>query len=50
MSKRDDILRRVAAMVGGKDETRIREATPPAFAEVLLSIARSVNPSREIGQ
>lgn len=28
------------AWVGGKDKTRIREATPPAFAEVLLSIAR----------
>lgn len=30
------------AMVGGKDKTRIRNATPPAFRDVLLSIARSV--------
>lgn len=29
------------AMVGGKDKTRIRNATPPAFRDVLLSIARS---------
>jgi hypothetical protein len=28
------------AMVGGKDKTRIRNATPPAFRDVLLSIAR----------
>jgi hypothetical protein len=31
------------AMVGGKDKTRIRNATPPEFRDVLLSIARSVN-------
>lgn len=31
------------AMVGGKDKTRIRSATPPAFRDVLLSIARSVS-------
>ena len=30
------------AMVGGKDKTRIRNATPPEFRELLLSIARSV--------
>jgi hypothetical protein len=30
------------AMVGGKDKTRIRNATPPEFRDVLLSIARSV--------
>ena len=30
------------AMVGGKDKTKIREATPPAFRDVLLAIARSV--------
>lgn len=30
----------VMAMVGGKDKTRIREATPPAFRDVLLDIAR----------
>lgn len=29
------------AMVGGKDKTRIREATPPAFRDVLISIAQS---------
>ncbi len=29
------------AMVGGKDKTKIREATPPAFRDVLLDIARS---------
>lgn len=32
------------AMVGGKDKTRIRNATPPEFRDVLLSIARSVRP------
>lgn len=32
----------VMAMVGGKDKTKIREATPPAFRGVLLEIARSV--------
>jgi hypothetical protein len=30
------------AMVGGKHKTRIREATPPAFRDVLLGMARSV--------
>jgi hypothetical protein len=29
------------AMVGGKDKTRIRNATPPEFRDVLLSIARA---------
>lgn len=29
------------AMVGGKDKTRIRNATPPAFRDILLRIARS---------
>lgn len=29
------------AMVGGKDKTRIRNATPPEFRDVLLQIARS---------
>ena len=33
----------VVAMVGGKDKTRIRNATPPAFAEVLLRIARQAH-------
>lgn len=31
----------VMAMVGGKDKTRIREATPPPFRDVLLEIARA---------
>lgn len=31
----------VVAMVGGKDKTKIRNATPPAFRDLLLSIARS---------
>lgn len=29
------------AMVGGKDKTRIRNATPPEFRDVLISIART---------
>ena len=29
------------AMIGGKDKTRIRNATPPEFRDVLLAIARS---------
>jgi len=29
------------AMVGGKDKTRIRNATPPEFRDILLRIARS---------
>ncbi|KQT08690.1 hypothetical protein ASG40_11745 [Methylobacterium sp. Leaf399] len=32
----------MAAMIGGKDKTRIREATPPAFRDVLIGIARSL--------
>jgi hypothetical protein len=28
------------AMVGGKDKTRIRNATPPEFRDLLISIAR----------
>jgi hypothetical protein len=35
------------AMVGGKDKTRIRNATPPEFRDVLLSIARSVVSAKE---
>ncbi len=31
----------VMAMVGGKDKERIRDATPPEFRDVLLSIART---------
>lgn len=30
------------AMVGGKDKTRIRNATPPAFKELLIQIAGMV--------
>ena len=31
------------AMIGGKDKTRIRDATPMQFADILLSIARTAN-------
>ena len=31
------------AMVGGKDKTRIRNATPPEFRDLLLAIAGSAN-------
>ena len=31
------------AMVGGKDKTKIRNATPLEFAEVLIGIARRIN-------
>jgi hypothetical protein len=34
----------LVSMVGGKDKTKIRNATPPAFRDVLLAIARSVGP------
>lgn len=33
----------MTAMVGGKDKTKIRNATPAAFRDVLLGIALSVN-------
>lgn len=32
------------AMVGGKNKTEIRNATPPEFRDLLLSIARTANP------
>lgn len=32
----------MVAMIGGKDKTRIRNATPPAFRDLLLELARSV--------
>jgi len=32
----------MCAMIGGKDKTRLREATPPAFRDVLLSMAGSL--------
>jgi hypothetical protein len=35
------------AMVGGKDKTKIRNATPPAFRDVLLSIARTAHRASE---
>jgi hypothetical protein len=37
--------RRIGAMawVGGKNKTRIREATPPEFRDLLLSIARTAH-------
>ena len=31
----------VMAMIGGKDKTRLRDATPPAFRDVLIGMARS---------
>jgi hypothetical protein len=31
------------AMVGGKEKTRIREATPPEFRDLLLAIARTAS-------
>ncbi|MFM9928165.1 hypothetical protein VLK31_34705 [Variovorax sp. H27-G14] len=34
------------AMVGGKDKTRIRNATPAEFRDVLLAIARSAAPAQ----
>lgn len=36
----------VVAMVGGKDKTRIRNATPLPFRDLLLSIARTAQPRR----
>jgi hypothetical protein len=33
----------MTAMVGGKDKTKIRNATPIEFRDVLIAIARSVN-------
>jgi hypothetical protein len=32
------------AMIGGKDKTKLREATPPQFRDVLIAIARSATP------
>jgi len=36
------------AMVGGKDKTRIRNATPDEFRDVLIGIARKANGSARI--
>lgn len=38
------------AMVGGKDKTKIREATPPAFRDLLISIASAYGPSQKISE
>jgi hypothetical protein len=40
----------VVAMVGGKDKTRIRNATPEPFRDVLISIAQSAGQARHIGR
>lgn len=36
----------MTAMVGGKDKTKIRNATPPAFRDVLIGIARLAKSSK----
>ena len=36
----------VVAMIGGKDKTRKRNATPPAFRDLLLRIARTANTTK----
>lgn len=33
-------------MIGGKDKVRLRNATPPQFRDILLSIARTATPER----
>lgn len=38
----------MTAMVGGKDKTKIRNATPVEFRDVLLSMARAVNISAKV--
>lgn len=38
----------VVAMVGGKDKTRIRNATPAVFRDLLISIARSAHQQIEV--
>lgn len=38
----------MTAMVGGKDKTRIRNATPPAFRDLLISIARSASQKQPV--
>jgi len=35
------------AMVGGKNKTAVRNATPPEFRDVLLSIARMTHNARD---
>lgn len=36
----------VVAMMGGKDKVKKRNATPPAFRDLLIAMARSVTPER----
>lgn len=36
----------MTAMVGGKDKTKIRNATPPAFRDVLIGMARTASTRR----
>lgn len=37
----------MTAMVGGKDKTRIRNATPPEFRDVLIGIAKTARKAPE---
>lgn len=37
----------VVAMIGGKHKTELRNATPPAFRDALLAIARSARPAAQ---
>lgn len=39
----------VLAMIGGKDKTRIRNATPESFRDVLLSMAKTAQNSKSVG-
>lgn len=38
----------VVALIGGKDKERIRDATPPEFRDILVSMARGYVPARLI--
>jgi hypothetical protein len=40
----------LVSLIGGKRKTEIRNATPPEFRDVLLSIARSARPAMEATQ
>lgn len=40
----------MTAMVGGKDKTKIRNATPPEFRDLLISMARSVKAARPVSK
>ena len=37
----------VVAMVGGKDKTKIRNATPPAFRDLLVQLAQTARPDAD---